>query len=180
MDNYYSLQSTFTLFFVSLHKNENKGKWKWLDLFHERSRFFLERTEITPRTFPHRCRSMTEICVVSQTGWFFRGKIRTEKQPDQTQISVRHYLGKLRDPFSGGMTTERRLFTKQNNFLYNCNGHFCHLRRHILAGRSLHLIDVHLNDSGVYQCDAVNEHGMIISSTWINVAGNQERRSMCK
>lgn len=117
----------------------------------------------------------------SLSDWLILSReIRTEKQPDQTQISVRHYLGKLRHPSSGGMTTERRLFTKQNNFLYNCNGHFCHLRRHILAGRSLHLIDVHLNDSGVYQCDAVNEHGMIISSTWINVAGNQERRSMCK
>ncbi|XP_020621934.1 hemicentin-1-like isoform X3 [Orbicella faveolata] len=42
--------------------------------------------------------------------------------------------------------------------------------RHILDGSSLHLIDVSLNDSGVYQCVAVNVHGMIISATWINVA----------
>ena len=69
----------------------------------------------------------------------------------------------------------------QNNFFLmerKCN--FCHLRRQVLDGSSLHLIDANLDDSGVYQCAAVNAHGMIISATWIHVAGNRQTRSMCK
>ena len=69
---------------------------------------------------------------------------------------------------------------REHIFGYSENGNFCHLRRHILEGSSLHLIEVSLDDAGVYQCVAVNAHGMIISATWINVAGNQEPRSLCK
>ena len=42
-----------------------------------------------------------------------------------------------------------------------------------MSGSKLHLIDVNLDDAGIYQCEAANVHGMIISSTWINVSGNQ-------
>ncbi|KAL9959374.1 hypothetical protein ACROYT_G032693 [Oculina patagonica] len=47
-------------------------------------------------------------------------------------------------------------------------------QRHIMANSELHLIDVNLDDAGVYQCEAVNEHGMVISSTWIRVSGIQK------
>ncbi|KAJ7377913.1 Immunoglobulin C-2 Type [Desmophyllum pertusum] len=43
-------------------------------------------------------------------------------------------------------------------------------KRRVLVGSKLHFIDVNLNDTGVYQCEAGNKHGMIISSTWIHVS----------
>lgn len=48
---------------------------------------------------------------------------------------------------------------------------FGKFRRLVLADNKLHLTDVNLDDTGVYQCEATNAHGTIISSTWVYVSG---------
>ena len=35
----------------------------------------------------------------------------------------------------------------------------------------LHFKDVRLEEAGIYQCVAENTHGMIVSSTYVNVLG---------
>jgi len=40
-----------------------------------------------------------------------------------------------------------------------------------MENNTLHFNNITLSDDGLYQCVAENTHGMIVSSTWVNVLG---------